>query len=245
MVTHLAAQYDASFYEEQSRGSRNSARVVVPIVDGLIHPKSVLDVGCGMGTWLAEWQNHGVTDAIGLDGEYVDQCALQIERSLFRPVDLTNGFSLDRKFDLVQSLEVAEHIDESRADQFIHSLTCHGDLILFSAAIPGQGGTHHVNEQWPSYWVEKFSRAGFQVYDIIRPIIWMDSRIDPWYRQNILIFSKERTFDAPESLLYDVVHPDILSAKINDSRNLHILWHALPAALSHAVRLRLHLSDDR
>ena len=166
-------QYNSSFFGSQSQGSRTSARAVIPIVRELIRPTSVLDVGCGIGTWLAEWADQDVTDVLGLDGEYVDKTALVIEPKKFVPMDLQKPFSLGRKFDLVECLEVAEHLDETYADLFIESLASHGDTILFSAAIPGQGGTHHVNEQWPSYWIEKFSRSGFKkMYDAIRPRIW-------------------------------------------------------------------------
>jgi hypothetical protein len=102
---------------------------------------------------------------------------------------------------------VAEHLDEARADTFVQSLARHGDTIMFSAAIPGQGGTHHVNEQWPSYWAEKFAKAGYTAYDVIRPRIWTDPRVMVWYKQNILLFSRGRAFEAPASRL-DLVHPD-------------------------------------
>ena len=67
---------------------------------------------------------------------------------------------IGRRFDLVNCLEVAEHLDASRADSFVDDLCALGDVVVFSAAIPGQGGTHHVNEQFQSYWQERFRRNG-------------------------------------------------------------------------------------
>ena len=55
-----------------------------------------------------------------------------------------------------------------------------------SAALPGQGGTHHVNEQWIDYWANMFGQHGYQPFDFLRPLFWDDARIEPWYRQNAI-----------------------------------------------------------
>ncbi|MFZ0058879.1 MAG: methyltransferase domain-containing protein [Acidimicrobiales bacterium] len=228
--------YDSAFYAAQSAGSRRSAAVVVRLVNNLLRPKSVLDVGCGLGTWLAEWIACGTTDVLGLDGGYVQATQLQIPRDAFRPLDLTRSFSLGRRFDLVESLEVAEHLDESCADSFVESLSAHADNVLFSAAIPRQGGYRHVNEQWPSYWIPKFSRLGLRVFDIVRPAIWDCSAVDYWYRQNILLFS--RTLDAAAHGTYiDVVHPAMWDAR--DDLTLGQLIKELPSAAFRALHTRL------
>jgi SAM-dependent methyltransferase len=200
--------YTPAFFDDLARDTRESARAVVPVVNKLLEPASVLDVGCGVGVWVDEWGSAGVSDVLGIDGNYVDRAALRIPVDKFAPVDLQQPFSLGRKFDLVQTLEVAEHLDEARADTFVESLARHSETILFSAAIPGQGGTHHVNEQWPSYWAEKFAKAGYTAYDIIRPRIWSDSKIKVFYRQNMLLFARGRVFEGAEARL-DLVHPDM------------------------------------
>jgi SAM-dependent methyltransferase len=200
--------YTPAFFDDLARDTRESARAVVPVVNKLLQPASVLDVGCGVGVWVAEWGSAGVSDVLGIDGNYVDRTALRIPLDKFAPVDLQQSFSLGRKFDLVQTLEVAEHLDEARADTFVESLARHSETILFSAAIPGQGGTHHVNEQWPSYWAEKFAKAGYTAYDIIRPQIWSDPKIKVFYRQNMLLFARGRVFEGAEARL-DLVHPDM------------------------------------
>jgi SAM-dependent methyltransferase len=208
LLEQAKAAYTPAFFDELTHGTRESARTVVPVVNELVRPASVLDVGCGTGTWLSEWSRAGVSDVVGIDGDYVDRTVLQVPAGRFTPADLSQPFSLERKFDLVQSLEVAEHLDEACADTFVESLAAHGETILFSAAVPGQGGTHHVNEQWPSYWAEKFAKAGYTAYDVIRPRIWSDPRVVWWYRQNILLFARGRAFDGPMSGL-DLVHPDM------------------------------------
>jgi SAM-dependent methyltransferase len=197
----------------------------------LLEPASVLDVGCATGTWLDEWGKAGVSDVVGIDGDYVDQAALHIPAEKFTNVDLAKPFSLGRKFDLVQTLEVAEHLDEASADTFVESLVRHGETVLFSAAIPGQGGDHHVNERWPSYWAEKFAKAGYTLYDIIRPQIWTDRRIVWWYRQNILIFARGRSFDTAETPL-DLVHPEFWQSRRK-------VMGSIPRALGTALRGKL------
>ena len=233
MTENLARAYDEAFFEGLEAGSRRSASVVVPLVQKLVRPKSVLDVGCGVGAWVAEWINQGVTDVLGLDGEYVDKSMLQIPLTSFQSTDLRNPFSLGRRFDLVQSLEVAEHLEESCADAFVQSLVDHADTILFSAAIPGQLGKHHVNEQWPSYWAEKFSHFGLKSFDVVRPTIWMDQRVDCWYRQNTILFSKESSFDVSDTCI-DVVHPEYW-----EELNAHPPLRRLPGAFAYAMRYRL------
>jgi 2-polyprenyl-3-methyl-5-hydroxy-6-metoxy-1,4-benzoquinol methylase len=236
MTKDVSKHYDARFYEAYGGRSRKSASVVVPIVNDIVRPESVLDVGCGVGSWLAEWIRQGLTDVLGLDGEHVNPAAMQVETARFRKMDLQDGFSLGRTFDLVQSLEVAEHLDESCADLFVDSLTRHGDTVLFSAAIPGQRGAHHVNEQWPSYWTAKFARAGFKLFDVVRPEIWTDRRVDIWYRQNTLLFSKALSFDTPNTYL-DVVHPEIWGQRQDASSfQLRDLVRGMPAATAAAVR---------
>jgi hypothetical protein len=183
-----------------------SPREIVPIVMEIVKPLSVIDIGCGIGTWLKAFEEHGVTDYLGVDGDFVDRSLLKISVNKFLPQDLQKEWSADRKFHLVLSLEVAEHLPEEIADLFVSVLVSHGDTILFSAAIPGQGGQNHLNEQWPSYWQEKFRKHGFFCHDIIRPWIWGNDKIDWWYRQNIILVSRiQSTKEIPA-----LVHPECL-----------------------------------
>jgi len=183
-----AQEYSAEFFALQRATARASAEVVVPLVLELTRPASVVDVGCGTGTWLSVFAAHGVEDVLGIDGSYVDRASLDIPPERFLARDLTSPFELSRRFDLVVSLEVGEHLPESSAAAFVEGLTELGSIVLFSAAIPGQGGTNHVNEQWPSYWADLFLRCGYVHVDCLRLRLWHDEAVARWYAQNLLFY---------------------------------------------------------
>lgn len=180
--------YDHQFFETADRTAAGSADVLIPHLTREYLPRSVLDVGCGRGVWLARWRHHGAGEVFGVDGPYVDPARLAIPSAAFRAQDLSKAFSMDRTFDLVQSLEVAEHIAADHAETFVDNLVRHGSLILFSAAVPGQGGEHHINEQPWEYWRRKFAARGFEVFDYLRPLVHHDRRIHPCYRYNCFIY---------------------------------------------------------
>lgn len=185
--------YDERFFEELREGTRSSARAVVPLVMRMLAPASVVDVGCGLGTWLAVFAENGISDFLGIDGSYVDPIRLEIPRERFLPHDLSTPLRLDRRFDLAVSLEVAEHLPVSAAETCVGSLAELAPFVLFSAAIPFQGGTNHVNEQWPEYWADLFEKRGFAPVDCVRGEIWSDRRVEWWYAQNTLLFvSRDR-----------------------------------------------------
>jgi len=116
------------------------------------------------------------------------------------PYDLRKPFQEEKKFDLVISLEVAEHLPRECSGVFIESLTRLGPVIIFSAAIPFQGGTDHVNEQWPDYWARRFNEKDFMAVDCIRKKIWQNDNVFYWYAQNILMYVKRD---------YLEVHPEL------------------------------------
>lgn len=185
----VKSPYTPEFYVWQKEGSVRSAREILPRVFSLIQPRSVVDIGSGVGSWLSVFQEQGVTDILGVDGDYVDKAQLLIPQDKFKAHDLEKPLHLDRKFDLGVSLEVAEHIPQEHAGAFIDSLTRHSPVVLFSAAIPAQGGVQHVNERWPSYWAEHFKERGYSPIDVIRREVWDNPNVDWWYAQNILLFA--------------------------------------------------------
>jgi SAM-dependent methyltransferase len=187
--------YDDGFFDYIETGARRSARHIIEFIRGHLSVSSVLDIGCGRGVWVDEWRQAGVATAVGVDGIYVDTNRLAVPREHFAAFDVSRSFRLDRRFDLVQTLEVAEHIPPSRADTFVDNLIAHGDVIMFSAAVPGQGGEFHINEQPYGYWRDRFAARDFVLFDFIRPHIAGIRAIEPWYRYNTFLFVSNEAVD--------------------------------------------------
>ncbi len=187
--------YDSEWFSKRMKESLRSAQVIVPIIVDLVKPKSVVDVGSGVGTWLRVFKECGVENVKGLDGDYIDRSLLLIPAEDFYPVDLSRPFSLGGTFDLAVSLEVAEHLPQSCAICFVESLVKLAPIILFSAAIPYQGGANHLNEQWPEYWKQIFLKYDYAMFDPVRKLIFNDERVEWWYRQNIYMFASANIID--------------------------------------------------
>jgi len=90
---------------------------------------------------------------------------LKIPADRFRPIDLRNVSDLGRGFDLCLlagsggALAGGPGKNPSSA-----ALVKAAPVVLFSAAIPLQGGTEHVNEQWQSYWAKLFAEHGTSLW---------------------------------------------------------------------------------
>jgi SAM-dependent methyltransferase len=213
---------------------------VVPIAMEMIQPRSVVDVGCGTGTWLREFLNCGAASVHGIDGDYVDRERLEIPRDCFTPFDLRSGtFECERK-DLAICLEVAEHLPMRSSNQLIRSLVKASQIVMFSAAVPGQGGTDHINEQWPSYWRKIFANHGYEPVDAIRPRILQNHKIEWWYRQNIMVFASKEALDRhPDWLPYVLSEraPSIewVHSTVAQSESIRILWNRLYWAARHTI----------
>jgi hypothetical protein len=204
-------EYTDEFFEYIERGSITSARLFSTFLVPLLGIKSVLDVGCGRGAWLRAWKAAGVAVAQGVDGPYIRPQSLLIPPADFIAVDLSQKFDLGRRYDLVTSLEVAEHLPRSHSEAFISSLTTHADLVLFSAATPGQGGENHINERPPSFWQSIFGNLGFEAYDVVRPAFRADNSVEPWYRFNTVLYANERARSSlPASVAQTRVEPGCL-----------------------------------
>lgn len=207
-----APVYDASFYEKRRARTAPAAHEILSIIAASVPMKSIIDVGCGTGTWLAAALGLGATSARGIEGDWVTTDMLDDARIALRNQSLEDEV-VGAPADLAISLEVAEHLSLERADSFIADLTRLAPAILFSAAIPGQGGVSHINEQWQSYWAEKFIANGYHPVDLVRFQIWNNDEVPMWYRQNIILYlsssqlaaSELKPASDPKNL--DIVHP--------------------------------------
>lgn len=232
------------YYTDRHEKTVHSANKILSVVlDVLPNIRSAVDVGCGIGTWLSVLKEKGVEEIYGLDGDWVDKDLLEISKDCFTPTDLSQAFTLDQKCDLALTLEVAEHLPEASANNFVRSITNLSDFILFSAAIPQQGGRSHVNEQWLEYWMGLFKEYGFIGLDIVRKKIWNDQAIPYWYKQNLVLFVKEsriseiRLTEDIESLHpISLIHPDKYLAKLAQMSTLRGSWKLFHQACKNRIR---------
>ena len=230
--------YSAGYYQSIKEDSVASAREVVPLIMKLLAPRNVVDVGCGSGAWAAAYKQAGAA-VLGIDGPDV-----RIEQLLIQP----------REFDLVNCLEVAEHLPAARAQSFVRDLCQLSDVSVFSAAVPGQGGTHHLNEQWPSYWIAFFRENGFQTLDCIRAHIWGNEKVAWWYAQNMFVFIKQdRVADFPAAVEscrcagpVDLVHPRAyVKAAVPQEMSPRMIKEVLRALPYFPGKILTHLKKQR
>ena len=183
------------YYKERNKRTEYAAQEVMRILSEYINPNSVVDIGGGVGTWVkCAMKQFGINenDALLIENPSVGEF-LEIPNSSFLSQDLENEIRIEKKFDMAISLEVAEHLSANRAESFIQNITELSNVVLFSAALPFQGGKGHINERPLSFWCELFRRNSYMAYDVIRPIIQNDKDIDYWYRQNLVLFVKNET----------------------------------------------------
>lgn len=184
--------YDDSFYKKFTTTQKiKNSNVIFPLIEKYLEIKSVVDIGCGVGAWSKYFFDNGVY-LKGYDFDWVPDEYMAIpKKDYFVPCDLNKRLDIKEQFDLVINLEVAEHLKPERAETFVEDLTKLGDVILFSAAIPYQGGDGHLNEQFPEYWGRLFNKFNYVPIDLIRPQIWRNNEIEQtWVKQNIILFVK-------------------------------------------------------
>jgi SAM-dependent methyltransferase len=199
---------DADALRQLRHGAQQSAAIVVPFVQTLVSARTVIDVGGGEGRWAQAFAELGV-QATSVDSIDPESRAPDVRHVRH---DLREPFLEAARFDLAVCLEVAEHLDASAGDRLIETLCSLAPVVLFSAAIPGQGGDGHLNEQWPAYWVERFEACGYRCSGALRWRFWDDDRIESWYRQNLLFAAQDprafpEMFATAAAEPWPVVHP--------------------------------------
>lgn len=251
----VADAYDGAFFSNQVQGSIRSAAVIVPTVLRLLPgTRSILDVGCGTGAWLSLFSRHGSPDIVGIDGYDPGESLRQIPPGKFHLVDLNKPFRLGRRFDLAMSLEVAEHLTPERGVGLVEDLCAASDVVLFSAALPGQGGTMHIHEQWQGYWARLFEARDYELFDVVRPLIWADSRVEWWYAQNVLLFvRRERIGEYPSlkdaarvpNSMLNFVHPSNWRWRVESDEEFRVSTPLLRQRLLEAEKLNEETAQVR
>ena len=245
--------YGHNFSKDRHQKTVYSARTVLSIIiDALPEVHSAIDFSCGVGTWLSVLKEKGVREIHGIDGPWVEQDLLEIPRQDFRQVNFEERVYLDKKYDLAITLEVAEHLSDKTAIPFVENLVAASDFILFSAAIPFQGGNGHINEQWPDYWADLFNESGYVALDFVRRKIWNDKQIPTWYRQNILMFVKKEQMqrvklsgldECDNHLPISLVHPDIYLSKVYRTSSVKGSWELFRQAATKWIKKKISKSS--
>lgn len=200
--------------------NESAPQEVLPALFALTKPESIIDIGCGIGSWLKVAKELGISKVCGVDGIKADKKLFMLDEADFIQADLSLPISTGQKYDMAFCLEVAEHLPPGAADTIVDTLVNHSDIILFSAAIPGQGGQAHINEQPPEYWQGKFEKRGYQVFDLLRDKFWDNPNVDWWYKQNMMIYANAKGAvvlgHQPVKTIPYKIHPQLFDLRINE-----------------------------
>lgn len=187
--------------EIETRSYSNNA--LADAIISSLQPKSVIDVGCGIGLLMNQLAKNDI-DVLGIEGTWLQDESMIMSPEKYLRLDLENSFTIQRKFDVCCCIEVAEHLDPSRADGFIKDICALSGAVVFSAAIAGQGGKGHKNEQWQEYWCSKFESNGFSTFDLFRDRFRRDNKMLPWLQQNVLLFLDKQHRLADELIAFQI-----------------------------------------
>lgn len=214
-----AKAYSKEFFAGFADLSERSARIVLGHMLETYKPSSMLDVGCGVGTWLKAAGDLGVTALRGLDGPWVSAEQLRIPPASFERIDFeAPQWPEVKPVDLAISLEVAEHLSPEAGTRLVRYLCQSAPVVLFSAAIPCQGGEGHRNEQWQSHWAQKFAAEGYRACLAPRRAVWENDDVEFWYQQNMTLYlapSHQHLFPPePDGMQMDVIHPRLYAIRV-------------------------------
>jgi len=217
----MQKKYTQKFYDKYFEGSYSSAKEVINFISDFLTPKTIIDFGCGAGTWLMASKEILSSKILGIDQHKYSEIRMYIDEEEYISLDLTSPIQIGEKFDLAISVEVAEHLDEKHADIFVETLCNHSDIILFSAAVPLQGGRNHINERPCTYWAQKFAQKGYDLVDCVRPSIWNNDNVDAWYKNNIVLYVNREgkcLGNVPiTSSPIDIIHPKLLERIVEET----------------------------
>lgn len=186
--------YNQHFFDRTLKLEESSAKAAVDILIKRFGSRSVIDIGCGIGIYLKEFERQGI-EILGYDG-----APAAIKNSLvgnkIKLRDLSKPLKLRRKFDLCLCIEVAEHLPKTCENILISSLTGLSDTIIFTAATPGQGDLSigHINERPHAYWKDKFRKLGFTYKNEITEELcekMINEEVIWWVTKNLMVFQKD------------------------------------------------------
>lgn len=209
--------YDKKYFKKHETGSYDSAIIILKYIQSFFQFTSIIDYGCGIGTWCKAANDLGVDDILGIDQHIYENDYMLISEKNYKQFDLRTPFEQEQEFDMAISVEVAEHIDIEYSKIFVDNICHHNKTIIFSAALPGQGGRGHINEQPCSYWINLFRQNNYEVIDCIRPYCWDNENVEVWYKNNCMLFIEKNLYQdlvvqVPKHFFpTDIIHPQMLT----------------------------------
>ena len=194
-------------------------------------PESVLDIGCGIGSYLLYFVHHQVREVFGIDGIEPSVNLLPADRYLQH--DLSQPFHLGQQFDLVLCVEVVEHLAPDDADRLLEVVAEHAkERILFSAAEPGQPGKGHINCRPIGEWLEAWRQLGWQC-DVLASLSFRALSTFHWLRRNPVVLRRG----------HDNSSPCPVSVTLEEIARKPFTWHPQTAAV-HSFPLSEDLPPD-
>jgi len=188
--------YNDNFFNNTIKFEAKSAWSFVDIILEYFSPKSIVDIGCGAGIYLSEFEKRGIKDLLGIDGSPHAKNSFLLTKDRLEIFDLAKHYEFKRSYDLCLCLEVAEHLEESNADILVNTIINASDIIIFTAAVPGQGprSIGHINEQPHVYWIDKFRQKNYLFQENLSKEIrekMKEKKVVWWIVNNLMIFKKK------------------------------------------------------
>jgi hypothetical protein len=185
--------YNSKYFKQQIFNC--DYRLIAEAIVQQYNPQSVIEFGCGKGDLSRAFASMGLS-VFAFDG-YANPDFYELENITFAKVDFngtlalkTHLAALKRKFDVAICLEVAEHLDPSVSSELIEVITSVSDVVIFSAAVPGQGGDGHINCRSREFWYDQFTKNNFEIADTIRVRLRGKDDVAVWYRLNVIDYVK-------------------------------------------------------
>lgn len=196
-MSYQTVAYSSEYFED---GIFNTDyQTLASVIVELYHPKKLVEFGCGPGHLSRELAKLGVevTAVDGYSQPNFDGLAVE-----FYTLDLNNAAAISnyfvgKQFDLAISLEVAEHLQPESSSNLVEWLTKVAPIVIFSAAVLGQGGHGHINLQSREYWHSKFTQCDFVIADRVREKLRLFTSVAPWYRHNVIDYVYAQHTQAP------------------------------------------------
>lgn len=222
----------------------NAHKVLKPVFNILGVPASLLDIGGGAGSWCATAKDLGVQRVCLVDACPPNQVIPELSHDEQVQANLEAGIPNMGRFDLAICIEVIEHLTDDAANRLIGQMASCTNFVLFSAAIPGQGGIGHISERFHDYWHAKFSLFQFETYDVVRPMLISSSDIASIHRQNLFLYAKKgcahSLADLPQICEdMELIRAEHLKSLYNkEPIDLRTALGAIPNALTRTIKRR-------